>query len=131
MEVVGLPIAGDHAGEFPAELSDNVKVRVSVDNNDKQTHAHAGDGVSRGRKIFAELLAAANIEHKVAKQRSVLRREEVHDRGIDLKKMTIKYDVIEHLSVEAEAKTVHGITTKHAKGHKLVVKHLIQQIDTT
>ena len=82
MGVVRLPIARRHRGKFPAQFADDVGIRVIFNRGAEPFQAEPGDGVGRGREIFPKLFTAVRVEHQFARQRIVVRRREVHHRGI-------------------------------------------------
>lgn len=121
VEVLRLPIAGDRAGKFPAEIADDVRIGIVID----------GGGVSGERQILAELFAAVRVEDEFARESRVVGGGDVEDGGIQLQEMVIACRRVKNLGEEARAEAVDGVATRHAKGDRAGIRDLAQEIDAT
>ncbi len=87
VDVLRFPVAGDDAGELPAEVADDVRIGIVLD----RVHER------REREVLAEPLAAVGVEDEVARQAGVVGREEGEDRGVDRQEMARRAGLVEDL----------------------------------
>ena len=121
MTALSFPIAWDNRWEFPTEFSDNVWVRIIFDGR------HEG----REGNIFSEFFGARRIRDEVTRQRCVVRRENVHYRGIDGEELAGGVGAIEDFGEESRAGAVYRIATRHAECDGFVAGHAIHQFNAT
>ncbi len=121
VQMLRVPITGHQAREFPTKFSHDVRVGIIFDEG----------GESRERDVFAKSLPPSAIENQLARQRSIVRGDDVHHRRVDSEKLAGGISLVEKLGIEARAWAVHRIATGHPKGHRFVTRNAIHQFNTT
>ena len=119
VEVLAFPVAGDDAGELPAEAADHVGIGVVLDRVDERWE----------RDVLAEPLLAVGIEHQVARQARVVGREDGEDRRVDREEMAAGARLVEDLGEEPRADGVERVAAGHPEGDRLVAGDLAHQVD--
>ena len=129
MVVLGLPIARNGAGKFPTQSADDVGIRIVFNGGRERLQADFCYGIGRRREIFAESFPTLRIRDQFPGQSRIVSRKQIHDRGIDGKKTSLRTEVVENFGVKSRTGTVHRVAARHPKRHRLVAGNLIQQIN--
>ena len=86
--VLGEPVARRDAGELPAQLVDDERVRVVVDGVDEG---------AIGRQVLAKPLAAVGLQNQLARQIRVVGREQVEHRAVEREEAALRRRLVEDL----------------------------------
>ena len=108
VEVVALPVVGDRRGHLPAEPPDHVGIGIVV---------HVVDEVPVTRHVLVESLTPVLLNHQLAGQDRVVRREQHEHRGVDPQEVALGRRLVEDFREEPGTDRVHRIAAGHAERH--------------
>lgn len=119
LNIFALPVAGHHAGEFPAKISEDVGVGIVFDVIGKGLEGH----------VPPEALGAVGIQYQLPRQRRVVSGDDVEDRGINRQEVPPGGLAVEDLRIEPRAGRVLRIAARHSEGDGMVVRHPKKLVD--
>ena len=120
MFVLSTPVAGGNAGKFPAQVVDDVWVRVVLD----VVHEAAVFG-----HVLQELVLAVGVDNQIAWDVGIVGGEEVEDGRVDGQVVVLLSRLIEDLGKEPWTNRVERIATRHAERDRFVARDGTHQID--
>ena len=120
MEMLGFPVAGNHAGELPAPSSDDIRVGIVLNRVDERGK----------RKVLVHPGAAITIDDKMFRKIRVLVREYIENTTVGLQEVSGWRSAVENLTPQTWAGCIPGITAGRTKSNRPIALNGCQQIDT-
>ena len=96
LKMIGRPVTGNHAGKFPAQLLNHIRIGIVLD----QVHKAVVNDVPASqlaRNVLAELLSPVGIHQLVSWDRGIISGVDREDRRIELQEFSVLRGLVEDL----------------------------------
>ena len=105
VQVLSLPVAGNHARELPAPFPNDVRVRVVFDCVDERGK----------RNVLVHLGVAITVDHQVPRQFGVPIGKNIEDTTVSLQVISCGGSAVENLTPQSRTGGVAGIAARRSK----------------